>query len=83
MLPIDVLLKPTIGIPIVLLASYVLYSIVFARSDLPDLPWIGEKKGHWFSKTRAKIAATINYRAAIKDAYENVGFSLDYLPVTC
>lgn len=68
----ELLLRASVGIPIALIASYVLYTFIFTKSDFDHLPWIGADKNQWFWKLRAKIAVTRDYQTAIKDAYENV-----------
>jgi hypothetical protein len=72
----EILSKPILVLPLVLVACYSVYTYFTAKSDLPDLPWIGVAKGRWFAKNRARIWATFQYKAAIEEAYENVSCTL-------
>jgi hypothetical protein len=38
----------------------------------PDVPWVGRDKSTWFSKLRARTWTTVNYEAALSDAYKRV-----------
>jgi hypothetical protein len=72
----ELLSKPVIVFPLVLVACYLVYAYLTAKSNLPDLPWIGVGQGQWFAKTRARIRTTFQYKAAIEDAYDNVSCTL-------
>ena len=46
-----------------------LYSHIKKRTTLPDLPWINRDPDQWFSKFRARLRTTLNYRDALGLAY--------------
>jgi hypothetical protein len=68
----EILWRPVIVLPLVFITCYFIYSYLTAKPDLPDLPWIGVANGQWFARTRARLWATFQYKAAIEEAYENV-----------
>lgn len=72
----EIFLKPVIALPVILALCYFVYAYVTAKSNLPDLPWIGASDGQWFAKGRARIRNTFKYQAAIQCAYDNVSFAL-------
>ena len=48
------------------------------RSDsLPRIPWVHLERRRYFSKIRARTWTTVNYEAALKEAYVTVGNSSD------
>jgi hypothetical protein len=71
----EIFLKPVIALPVILALCYFVYTYVTAKSNLPDLPWIGASDGQWFAKGRARIGNTFKYQAAIQCAYDNVSFN--------
>lgn len=70
----EIFLKPVIALPVILAVCYVIYSYVTAKSNLPDLPWVGVSDGQWFAKGRARIRNTFKFKAAIECAYDDVSF---------
>jgi hypothetical protein len=73
---LEILSKPVIVLPLVFVACYFVYTYFTAKPNLPDLPWVGVTDGQWFAKTRARIWATFQYKAAIEEAYETVSCTL-------
>jgi hypothetical protein len=73
---LEILLTPIVVLPVVLVFCYFVYTYLTAKSNLPDLPWIGVGEGQWFAKTRARFRTTFQYKPAIEDAYENVSCTL-------
>jgi hypothetical protein len=71
---LEILLTPVVVAPLVVVFCYFVYISLTAKSNLPDLPWIGVGEGQWFARTRARIRATFQYKPAIEDAYENVSY---------
>jgi hypothetical protein len=71
----EIFLKPVIALPVILALCYFVYAYVTAKSNLPDLPWVGASDGQWFAKGRARIGNTFKYQAAIQCAYDNVSFN--------
>lgn len=69
---LELVLKPVVVVPFVLIACVFIYTSFTAKPRLPDLPWIGVGKGQWFAKARARIWATFHYKAAVEEAYEKV-----------
>src|ERR1700722_4046922 len=72
----EIFLKPVISLPVILALCYFVYTYVTAKSNLPDLTWVGSRDGQWFAKGRARIRNTFKYKAAIQCAYDNVSFTL-------
>ena len=57
----------------------VVVSLVYYRRrptpSLPDnLPVLNTRDGEWFTRLRAKIRSTFNYKEAIHQAYQQVGY---------
>ena len=69
---LDILLKPSIAIPIVLLLCYLVYSYLNRKSHLPDIPWVGYQSDQWFARTRCRLRQTDRLQAAAQEAYETV-----------
>lgn len=66
-----------------LLRPYVVVSIIIAvlvvatrrrrsKPGLPDLPLLNNRDGEWFSRLRARIRTTVNYKDAIHQGYHQV-----------
>lgn len=72
----EIFLRPVIALPIILAVCYFVYAYVTAKSNLPDLPWVGVSDGQWFAKGRARIRNTFNFKAAVQCAYDDVSFTL-------
>ncbi|KAF5638006.1 cycloheximide-inducible CIP70 (cytochrome P450 family) [Fusarium sp. NRRL 52700] len=66
---LELLSRPAIAAPFVLLTSYIVYHLVLKPSNLPDLPIIGARKGDWFPILQAKIRNSLNVKAALNSAY--------------
>jgi hypothetical protein len=71
----EIFLRPVIALPVILAVCYFVYAYVTAKSNLPDLPWVGLSDGQWFAKGRARIRNTFKFKAAIECAYDDVSFS--------
>ena len=72
---IEILLRPVIVLPIILVLCYFVYSYLTTKPNLPDLPWVGARRNQWFAKSRARFRTTFLYKAAIEEAYEEVDLS--------
>src|ERR1700733_12943259 len=72
----EIFLRPVIALPIILAVCYFVYAYVTAKSNLPDLPWVGVSDDQWFAKGRARIRNTFKFKAAIQCAYDEVSFAL-------
>lgn len=68
---LELLLQPTIGIPVFVIVFYVVYSLLSSKPNLPDLPWVGIRHES-FAKIRCRWRTTFNYRQSAQDAYNNV-----------
>ncbi|KAG5758070.1 hypothetical protein H9Q72_013797 [Fusarium xylarioides] len=66
---LELLSRPAIAAPLVLLTSYIMYQLFLKPSNLPDLPIIGARKGDWFPILQAKIRNSLNVKAALNSAY--------------
>jgi hypothetical protein len=71
----EIFLRPVIALPVILAVCYFVYAYVTAKSNLPDLPWVGLSDGQWFAKGRARIRNTFKFKAAIECAYDDVSFT--------
>src|SRR5438270_11721500 len=72
----EIFLKPVIALPVILALCYFVYAYVTAKSNLPDLPWVGASDGQWFAKGRARIRNTFKFKEAIQCAYDDVSSTL-------
>lgn len=58
---------------VVLLATAVAtYYRCRARRALPDLPWLNTHEGEVFTRLRARLRSTLNYKQTVHQAYEQV-----------
>ncbi len=64
----DILLRPAVWAPAVLLVGYVLYQL-FGPSGLPKLPIVGAREGDWFPLWQATWRNTKDFKGAVKEAY--------------
>lgn len=71
----DLLFKPVIAVPVLLIAIYITYSKLTAKSTLPDLPWIGVKNQS-FSKLRARLSSFKDFRAMLDYSNEEVCYAI-------
>lgn len=76
------LLRPTTGIPLLLLSLYAIYSFLASKPNLPDLPWVGLRKER-FAKIRCRWRTTFNYHESVQRAYQEVNQrrALSVIPV--
>ena len=68
----EILLKPTVVVPCVLVFCYVAYRAFIVKPEVSALPVINVEEGKWFARARATWKTTFEYRAAIDYAYEAV-----------
>ncbi|KAF4445467.1 hypothetical protein F53441_10809 [Fusarium austroafricanum] len=61
--------RPAIAAPLILLVSYVIYSLFIKPSKLPDLPILGARKGDWFPLLQAKIRNSWNVKPVLNTAW--------------
>ncbi|KAI1063802.1 hypothetical protein LB506_005617 [Fusarium annulatum] len=66
---LELVSRPAIAAPLVLLTSYIMYQLFLKPSNLPDLPIIGARKGDWFPILQAKIRNSLNVKATLNSAY--------------
>src|SRR5438034_4491262 len=66
---IELLLRPAILAPAVLLVSYLIYQVFFKPSGLPDIPILNGKDGDWFPLWQATWRNTRDFKAAMKLGY--------------
>ena len=67
---LELLLRPAVLGPAVLLLSYVLYQAFFTSSNLPKLPIIGAKKGDIFPTFQAQWRNIVDWKKAVMEAYD-------------
>ncbi|KAH6982362.1 cytochrome P450 [Ilyonectria sp. MPI-CAGE-AT-0026] len=66
----EILLRPAILAPAVMLVAYLVYQIFIKPSGLPDLPILNAKEGDWFPLWQATWRNTRDFKAATLLAYE-------------
>ncbi|ORY68968.1 cytochrome P450 [Pseudomassariella vexata] len=66
---LEILLRPAVLAPTVLLVSYVLFQLFLKPLKLPDLPILGAKEGDWFPLLQAKWRNTKDFKNALKEHY--------------
>ncbi|KAH6989850.1 putative cytochrome P450 [Ilyonectria destructans] len=66
---LETLLRPTLLAPTVLVLAYIIHQRFFKKSELPDLPIIGVRKGDWFPLLQAKWRNFLDFKAAVNEAY--------------
>ncbi|KAF4344589.1 ent-kaurene oxidase [Fusarium beomiforme] len=66
---LEIVSRPAIAAPLILMVSYVIYQLFLKPSDLPDLPIIGARKGDWFPILQAKIRNSLDVKAALNSSY--------------
>ena len=69
---LEILFKPFVAIPVILLSCYLLFKLLTSKSGLPDLPCVDLDRTQWFAETRARIRTTLHFKDAIDYAYEHV-----------
>ncbi|KAK3360469.1 cytochrome P450 [Lasiosphaeria hispida] len=60
--------RPAVVAPAVLLASYLIYHLFLAPSKLPKLPIIGARDGEWFPLLRARWRNLADFKSAVIEA---------------
>ncbi|TLD22283.1 hypothetical protein PspLS_08252 [Pyricularia sp. CBS 133598] len=65
----EILFRPAVAAPLVLLACYIIYNFFLKPSQLPDLPIAGAREGDWFPYWQAKWRNTMDAKNALKSAY--------------
>lgn len=70
----DELLVSLVGVAAFAVLLGIAFLVLSRRKSrtLPNVPWVGRDKRKWFSKLRARTWTTVNYEAALKEAYETV-----------
>ncbi|QBZ65564.1 hypothetical protein PoMZ_12526 [Pyricularia oryzae] len=66
---LEILFRPAVAAPLVLLTSYIVYNFFLKPNNLPDLPIAGAREGDWFPYWQAKWRNTVDSKNALKSAY--------------
>ncbi|KUI71210.1 Ent-kaurene oxidase [Cytospora mali] len=66
---IEIIQRPAVLTPAVLIVAYLVYRLFFKPSDLPDLPILNAKQGEWFPLWRASWRNALDFKAACKQAH--------------
>ncbi|KAH8650437.1 cytochrome P450 [Ilyonectria robusta] len=66
---LETLLRPAVLAPTVLVLAYIIRQRFFKKSELPELPIIGVRKGDWFPLLQAKWRNFLDFKAAVNEAY--------------
>lgn len=69
---IQYLLRPYVLVGILVAVLVVAARRRQSKPSLPDLPLLNNREGEWFSRLRARIRTTVNYKEAIHQAYQHV-----------
>ncbi|CAJ2508256.1 Uu.00g094420.m01.CDS01 [Anthostomella pinea] len=77
---LDVLTRPAVLAPALLVAGYVLYQLL-RPSRLPQLPIIGAKPGEWFPLTRARWRNAKDMKTAVEVAYSQYRDQACIMPI--
>ncbi|KAK0638467.1 putative cytochrome P450 [Cercophora newfieldiana] len=71
MAPEEIIYRPAVLGPAVLLAGYLLYllyQLVFGGPQLPKLPIVGAREGDWFPLLQARWRNALDFKAAVIEA---------------
>ena len=61
--------SPLFWLSVILTLLAVLYYRSRKAPTLPDLPWVNRDPQKWFSKLRARVTTTVNYKDSVFEAY--------------
>jgi cytochrome P450 len=79
---LELLQRPTVLAPTVLLVGYVIYQILFSGPKLPShLPIVGAKEGDWFPLLQARWRNALDFKAAVIKADAEFGGQTAILPL--
>jgi hypothetical protein len=67
---LSLLISVITAVVILLIGFFIARSRRRRSGRLPNIPWVGRDRRRWFSKFRARAWTTVNYEAALRDAYE-------------
>ncbi|KAK0741381.1 cytochrome P450 [Schizothecium vesticola] len=78
----EVLMRPAVLAPVVVLVTYTIYQLFFKASTLPKkLPIIGYRKGQWLPMMRARWRNAANFKETILEAEREFPDQAVVLPI--
>ncbi|TLS22089.1 uncharacterized protein PpBr36_09510 [Pyricularia pennisetigena] len=77
----EILFRPAVTAPLVLLTCYIIYNCFFKSSKLQDIPIAGTREGDWFPYWQAKWRNTLDSKNALNSAYRQFKDQPYRLPV--
>lgn len=77
----DVLLRPAVLAPTLLIVGYIIYQLFLKPSKLPDLPILGARPGEWFPLLRARWRNAMDMRTASLTAYQQFRHQAFIFPI--
>ncbi|TLS23365.1 uncharacterized protein PpBr36_06197 [Pyricularia pennisetigena] len=67
---LELLARPAVAAPVLLLVGYILHHLVVRSPKLPDLPIVGAKEGDWFPMLQARWRNIVDFEASLREGYQ-------------
>ncbi|KAI6380610.1 hypothetical protein MCOR25_001547 [Pyricularia grisea] len=67
---LELLARPAVAAPALLLVGYILYHLLLRPSKLPDLPIVGAKEGDWFPMLQARWRNIVDFETGLSEGYQ-------------
>lgn len=78
----DILQRPAVWMPAVLIVAYTVYQLFFKPTNLPNLPVLNARPGEWFPLLRASWRNALDFKTACKQAHSQYHDEACIVPVT-
>ncbi|TLD33519.1 hypothetical protein PspLS_00717 [Pyricularia sp. CBS 133598] len=67
---LELLARPAVAAPALLVVGYILYHLLLRSPKLPDLPIVGAKEGDWFPMLQARWRNIVDFETGLSEGYQ-------------